>query len=137
MITANGSDAGSSVAAATVLPKLPVIADTKGRLRVTKAQRRDILAAFGSSGESLPRFARRIGLKYSTLARWVQRHRLKPSTGRKPPLRLLEAVVESSPATATVAVLVLQLPGGVRVEVADEKQATLAAMVVQALAKSC
>ena len=137
MITASGSDTGFPVAAATVLPKLPVIADTQGRLRVTKAQRRDILAAFGRSGESLPRFARRIGLKYSTLARWVQRSRPKSSPGRKPPMRLLEAVVESSPVTATGSVLVLQLPGGVRVEVTDEKQAVLAAMVVRALAKPC
>lgn len=125
------------MSAAAVMPKVPVMADTKGRLRVTKAQRRDILAAFGRSGESLPRFARRIGLKYSTLARWVQRNRPKQSPGRKPPLRLLEAVVESAPATATGSVLVLQLPGGVRVDVADEKQAVLAAMVVRALAKPC
>jgi DNA-binding transcriptional regulator YiaG len=118
------------------MPKLPVIADTKGRLRVTKVQRRDILAAFGRSGESLPRFARRMGLKYSTLARWVQLGRPKPS-GRKPRLRLLEAIVESSAATAAGPVLVLQLPGGVRVEVADEKQAVLAAVMVQALAKPC
>jgi hypothetical protein len=33
--------------------------------------------------------------------------------------------------------LVLQLPGGVRVEVTDEKQAALAALVVQALTKPC
>ncbi len=119
------------------MPKVPVMADTKGRLRVTKAQRRDIVAAFGRSGESLPRFARRIGLKYSTLARWVQRNRLQPSPGRKPPLRLLEAVVEPAPVTATGSLLVLQFPGGVRVEVADEKQVALAATLVRALAKPC
>jgi len=33
--------------------------------------------------------------------------------------------------------LVLQLPGGVRLEVADEKQAALAAMVVRELSKPC
>ena len=77
-----------------------------------------------------------MGLKYSTLARWVQLGRPKPS-GRKLRLRLLEAIVESSAATATGPVLVLQLPGGVRVEVADEKQAVLAAVMVQALAKPC
>ena len=118
------------------MPKLPVIADTKGRLRVTEAQRRDILAALARSGESLPRFAQRIGLKYSTLARWMQVHRAKPA-GEKPALRLLEAMVESSPVTAVGTVLVLQLPGGVRVEVADEKQAALAAILLSALAKSC
>jgi len=135
MITASGSD-NSSDAGSAVLPKLPVIADTKGRVRVTKAQRRDILAALARSGESLPRFARRIGLKYSTLARWVQVSRAKP-VGRKPALRLLEALVESAPVAAAGTVLVLQLPGGGRVEVADEKQAALAAMLVRALAKPC
>ena len=135
MITASGSD-NSSDAGAAVLPKLPVIADTKGRLRVTKAQRRDILAALARSGESLPRFAQRIGLKYSTLARWVQVSRAK-TAGRKPALRLLEAMVESSPVPAVGSLLVLQLPGGVRAEVADEKQAALAAILLSALAKSC
>ena len=118
------------------MPKVPVIADTKGRLRVTKAQCRDILVAFARSGESLPRFARRTGLKYSTLARWVQVSRAKPA-GRKPPLRLLEAVVESALVAAAGTALVLQLPGGVRVEVADEKQAVLAASLVRALTKPC
>ena len=92
------------------MPKVPVVTDTRGRLRVTKAQRREILAALARSGESLPRFAQRSGLKYSTLARWVQVSRAKPA-GRKPALRLLEAMVESSPVTAVDTVLVLQLPG--------------------------
>jgi len=135
MITASGSD-NSSDAGVAVMPKLPVIADTKGRLRVTKAQRRDLLAAFGRSGESLPRFARRMGLKYSTLARWVQLSRAKPS-GRKPPIRLLEAIVAPAQASGSGTVLVLQLPGGVRVEVEDEQQAALAATLVRALAKPC
>jgi hypothetical protein len=135
MITASGSD-NSSEAGAAVMPKLPVIADTKGRLRVTKAQRREILTALARSGESLPRFAQRSGLKYSTLARWVQVRRAKPA-GRKPALRLLEALVESAPLTATGTVLVLPLPGNVRLEVADEKQAALAAILLRGLAKSC
>lgn len=103
---------------------------------MTKAQRRDILAAFGRSGESLPRFAKRVGIKYSTLARWVQLNRPQP-TVPKPPLQLLEAVVDSAPVDAGGTVLVLQLPGGVRLEVANETQAALAASVVRALAKAC
>ena len=118
------------------LPKLPVVVDTQGRLRVTKAQRREILAALAHSGESLPQFARRTGLKYSTLARWVQRQRPK-RTGRAPRLRLLEAVVERAQVTGSGSGLVLQLPGGVRVEVDDAKQATLAAALVRELARSC
>jgi transposase-like protein len=118
------------------MPKLPVVADTEGRLRVTKAQRREILAAYGRSGESLPRFARRAGVKYSTLARWVQLSRSKPSDP-KPSLRLLEAVVDSPPVPPTKTLLVLQLPGGVRLEVAQEQQVALAAALVRALEKSC
>jgi transposase-like protein len=136
MITTSGSD-NSSVEPAVVVPKLPVIADTKGRLRVSKAQRRDILATLARSGESLPQFARRTGLKYSTLANWVQKSSRSKRSGRQPRVRLLEAVVETSQVAATGTALVLQLPGGVRVEVADEKQAVLAALLVRALTKSC
>jgi transposase-like protein len=118
------------------MPKLPVVVDTKGRLRVSKSQRREILAALARSGESLPKFARRTGLKYSTLARWVQSRRHQ-HTGRQPRLRLLEAVLEPSPVAAARTALVLQLPGGVRVEVADEKQVELAAALVRALQKPC
>ena len=87
-------------------------------------------------GESLPQFARRTGLKYSTLARWVQYQRPKRA-GRAPRLRLLEAVVEPAQVTAPSTGLVLQLPGGVRAEVGDAKQATLAAALVRELARSC
>ena len=50
----------------------------------------------------------------------------------------LEAVVEQAqnPRGKSTAVVVLQVSGGVRVEVADEKQAAMVAVLVQALAKS-
>ena len=133
MIATSGSENSS---AATVLPKVPVVADTKGRLRVSKAQRRDILAALDRSNESVPQFARRTGLKYSTLSRWVQQRRPKPSA-RPPRLRLLEAVVASAPIATAGTGLVLQLPGGAHVEVGDEKQAVLAAILVRALTQPC
>ena len=119
-----------------MMPKVPVVADTKGRLRVSKAQRRDILAALDRSHESVPQFARRTGLKHSTLSRWVQQRRPKPST-RPPRLRLLEAVVASAPIAAAGPGLVLQLPGGAHVAVGDEKQAVLAAILVRALTQPC
>jgi transposase-like protein len=120
-----------------VLPKLPVIADTQGRLRVSKAQRRDILTALARSGEGLPQFARRTGLKYSTLANWVKHSRGGKRLGRPPRLPLLEAVVESPQAAASGPLLVLQLPGGVRVGVADERQVALAVVLVRELSKPC
>src|ERR1700735_2812991 len=106
MITANGSD-NCPVVPGAVLSKLPMIADTKGRLRVSKAQRRDSLTALVRSGEGLPQFARRTGLKYSTLANWVKHSRGGKRSGRKPRLQLLEAVVESPAAAARGTVLVL------------------------------
>jgi transposase-like protein len=136
MIISSASD-NSTVATAAVRPEVPVVADTRGRLRVSKAQRRDILAALARSGEGLPQFARRTGLKYSTLANWVKHNRGGKRSGRQPRLRLLEAVVESPAAAASGTLVVLQLPGGVRVEVADEKQAALAAIVVRELSKPC
>lgn len=136
MITTRDSGATEEEAEA-VLPKLPATLDIQGRLRVSREQRRGILAALARSGESVPGFARRAGLKYSTLARWVQHDRRAKSHKGQPQLRWLEAVVETAQGNGSGSSLLLQLPGGVRVEVADEKQATLAAKLVQALAQPC
>lgn len=133
MITTSSSAAPSAVSVA-VPPKLPVHLDTKGRLRVSKAQRRDLLAALTRSGESLPRFAQRTGLKYSTLARWVQRARRSQPPGRKPAVRLLEAVLTATPPGAALQV---QLPGGARVELRAASQVPLMAALVRALEQPC
>jgi DNA-binding transcriptional regulator YiaG len=125
------------VESAAVVPKLPVIADTKGRLRVSKAQRRDILAALARSGESLPRFARRTGLKYSTLANWVQRSRRSKRSVQPPRLRLLEAVVESPQVAATGTPLILRLSGPGHLEIHEVGQVDLAVALLRALAKPC
>lgn len=135
MITANGSERG--LTAWTKGPaKLPVKIDTRGRLRLTQAQRREVLAAFASSGESLPRFARRMGLKYSTIARWVQSDRRPVRVARRSKVRLLEAVVESPSASVNQA-LVVHLGGGVHLEVAQEPQARLAAILLKHYTQSC
>jgi transposase-like protein len=135
MTTTNRSDTVPAVAAA-IMPKVPVTLDTKGRVRTSKEQRRVILDEFERSGEAAAGFARRTGLKSSTLAGWLVRYRRSKPVRRVAPMRLLEAVVDPAP-SAVAGVLVLQLPGGVRVEVADEKQAALAALVVRALTQSC
>jgi transposase-like protein len=119
------------------MPKVPVTADTKGRLRVSQAQRRDILAALARSGESLPRFARRTGLKYSTLANWVQRSRRSQRTGRPSRLWLLEAVVESPQVAAAGTPLVLRLSGHGHIELNEVGQVELAVALLRALAKPC
>jgi transposase-like protein len=117
-----------------VLPKLPVTADTKGRLRASKEQRRVILAEFERSGISAVLFARRTGLKYSTFAAWVQRYRRAKRPVQKSPLRLLEAVAAQP---VPVVPLQVQLPGGARLEISEASQIPLAAALLRALEKPC
>ena len=117
-----------------MLPKLPVTADTKGRVRTSKAQRRVILAQFENSGMSAAEFARRTGLKYSTFALWVQRYRRTKRPERKSPLHLLEAVVAP---TCPGSALPVQLPGGARLEIREADQVPLVAALLRALEQSC
>ena len=133
MTTPSSSDSSSTVTAA-VLPKVPVILDTQGRMRTSREQRRRLLAEFERSGMSATRFAQRTGLKYSTLAGWVQRYRRTKRPGRRSPVRLLEALVASAPSSASLQV---QLPGGARLEIREVSQVSLAAALVRALEKSC
>ena len=133
MTSTSGSDSSVAVTA-TVLPKLPVAVDSRGRVRASKEQRRIILAEFERSGLSAAGFARRAGLKYSTFAFWVQRYRRTKRPARRSPLRLLEAVV--TPESAAPALLI-HLPGGARVELREAGQVPLAAALVEALAKPC
>ena len=116
------------------MPKLPVTADTKGRLRATREQRRVILAKFEESGLSAAQFAQRTGLKYSTFAAWVQRYRRTKRPDRKPALRLLEAVVAP---TAPAPGLQVHLPNGARLEINEAGQIALAAALVRAMEKPC
>jgi len=110
------------------LPKVSVTVDTKGRVRISREQRRLILREFERSGMSAARFAQRSGMKYSTLAGWLQRYRRRPR--RSPAMRLLEAVV-APPGSSTA--LTLHLPGGARLEIREESQMALAAALVRAL----
>ena len=116
------------------MPKLPVTLDTQGRVRTSKAQRRVILAQFEHSGMSAAQFARQTGLKYSTFALWVQRYRRTKRPDRKSPVRLLEAVVAAAPQSPT---LLVQLPGGARLEIREAGQVPLVAALLRALEPSC
>ncbi len=114
--------------------QLPVALDTKGRVRVTREQRQVILTELARSGESLPKFAQRTRLKYSTLAAWVARARPAKRSARPAPLRLVEAVVATA---ARATPLVVQLPGQARLELQELSQIPLAVALVRALEKPC
>jgi transposase-like protein len=113
---------------------LPVTVDAKGRVRTSKEQRRVILAEFARSGLSAAQFARQTGLKYSTFALWVQRYRRTKRPDRKSPVRLLEAVVAPAPLSPA---LLVELPGGARLEIREAGQVPLVAALLHALEQSC
>ena len=116
--------------------KLPVTVDTKGRVRISKEQRALILEELERSGVSGAEFARRCGVKYSTLAGWRQRQRSQKAR-RPQPVRLLEAVLPTAPLrVATLrSVLPVLLPGGARLEIAEAEQLPLAAALLRELEK--
>jgi transposase-like protein len=114
--------------------KLPVTVDTRGRVRTSREQRRLILDEFERSGVSAVEFARRSGLKYSTLAGWRHRHRRSHRPGRLRPVRLLEAVLPTAPVPSLTALPVI-LSGGARLEIACAAQFPLAAALLRELEK--
>jgi len=121
--------------------------DVLGRVKTPKGRREQLLDEFERSGLPGLKFAELAGIKYQTFATWIQQRRRQrgdDAAGKvkaaKPSVQWLEAVM--SPASGSVvkaggSFLVLHLPGGVRVEVSDERQAALAAGLLRSLAKSC
>ena len=93
-----------------------------------------ILAEYERSGVSAAQFARQTGLKYSTLAYWLIRYRRGKAPGARASVRLLEAVVDNGGAGKSV---VLEWPGGARMEIKDAGQAELAGALLRTLAKPC
>jgi hypothetical protein len=108
-------------------------------------RRESLLDEFERSGLSGAKFAALMGLKYQTFASWLQKRRQQRGASAtdpvKPadPVRWLEAVLEQSQggAAGAGASLLVQLPGGARVEITNVHQLALAAALVQALEKPC
>lgn len=119
--------------------------DTAGRIRTPRERRDAILKEFDQSGMSGQKFAKWAGIKYTTFANWLQQRRKQgqTSTGAKATeeLRWVEAVVGSrsprktggKPATTA---LIVHGPGGVRIEIQEEKQVNWAAKLLQHLGVS-
>jgi hypothetical protein len=112
--------------------------DATGRVWTPREQREAALDEFERSGLPATEFAARIGVKYPTFASWVQKRRQRrggdgAAAQREPgALQWVEASVAS--AEPTVArLLVVHLPGGARLEVADATQMALAAQLLRAL----
>ena len=118
--------------------------DVLGRMQRTREHRERILDEYERSGLSGPKFAALCGVKYQTLATWLQRRKRrrqahpKRQPQRKAGTRVqwLEASVQPA-AASTVTGLLLQLPGGVRAQISNQHHIALAAALVRALEKPC
>jgi hypothetical protein len=124
--------------------------DCFGRITTTRERRAALLAEFDRSGMSGQRFAKWAGIKYPTWASWVQKRRKEtgqpsPPKGRpkrKIPVRRLEAVVtKNGPVAESVSSgtvgLIVEGPGGVRIEVNDAKQVSLAVQLLREWKRGC
>lgn len=111
--------------------------DVLGRVRTPKGKREEILDEFEGSGVSGVEFADFAGIKYPTLASWVQRRRRQRGLeARKPKTKtcFVEAVVEKTASSPSV--LELELPGGARLRITEAGQLPLAVQLIRGLA-SC
>lgn len=123
--------------------------DVLGRVKTGVRQRETILDEFERSGLSGTKFAAVAGVKYATLASWVQKRRRatgayrgkvalpKPAGGEGaalPALGWVEALMDNkrTGASAGKGALRMELPGGASLEITNEFQAALAGQVLRA-----
>lgn len=121
--------------------------DKLGRVQTPVVRREQLLDEFERSGLSGVKFAELTGMKYQTLATWLKKRRRGRGecvrARRSKRLRWLEAVVEPNLGLApntgdkNPLPLVLELPGGAKVQITDAKQAALAAVLLRTLATPC
>ena|SRR5580700_4169166 len=115
--------------------------DARGRVRTCARRRESLLEEFDRSGLSGAKFAELAGIKYQTFATWLQKRRRQGTVPAKSEnaVRWLEAVVEKAQASGgkSPLALVVELPGGARMEISHANQAGLAAVLVRALATPC
>jgi hypothetical protein len=111
--------------------------DVLGRVRMRPEKRELILDEFERSGLSGAKFAERIGVKYPTFASWVQKRRRKRGQYKakgKQELALVEAVV-GEPEPNRGKALIVELPGGVKVEMRGPKDAPVVAALIRELGR--
>ena len=109
-------------------------------LRYTKDQKSARVAAYQSSGLSGPRFAGIHGVKYQTLASWLQKRRKSVALASLPQpgpishfLSLIPAEIDHGNPPAPASALPIHLPGGIRLDLTATSQAPLAAAVIRHL----
>ena len=107
--------------------------DRNGRVRTPRGKQEAILDEFDRSGMSGAEFSQYLGIKYQTFATWVQKRRKRKAGGKivaKRAVSWLEAEVGGE-IRAGKSGLVVELAGGARMRVGDEREAKLAAAVLR------
>ena len=123
----------------TLLEERVLPTDRLGRVRTPPERREALLEEFARSGMSGAKFAQFIGMKYSTLANWVQKRRRQGAAAgqgddHSSGMHWMEAVLPGEAAAkSAMGALQVHLPGGARLEVADRRQAVLAGELLRAL----
>lgn len=107
--------------------------DRVGRVRTPAGKQAEILEAFDRSAMSAAAFAEHAGIKYPTLASWIQKRRRErggSEGGGK--VSWVEAVVGREEVTGS---LVVEMAGGCRMVIDDAAGARLAAEVLKHLGR--
>jgi hypothetical protein len=121
--------------------------DARGRVLVTRERRDVLLAEYDRSGMSGVRFAKYVGIKYTTLAYWLKgrrRHRerekllMKAEVGTESARSSgtwIEAVVDKngSPARAPAGALRIYFVGGAYCQINSTAEVALAAELLRGL----
>ena len=123
---------------------LPV--DRRGRVRVSAQRRRELLDQFEQSKMSGQKFAKLTGLKYSTFAAWVSKRRKErdavspalPEHSKGASVEWLETVITEAQNAAPLdrSTVVVRLPSGAAIELANASQAGVAAALLRAWEKA-
>jgi len=115
-----------------------LIQDSRGRVRTPRERREALLEEYERSGMSGIAFAKEHGIKYTTLASWIQKKKKRTLSDQKGPelgagVQWVEAVLpEQRDYIEQGAPLIVRI-GGAEMEVADRKGAMLAAEVLRQL----
>jgi hypothetical protein len=118
--------------------------DVLGRVRTSRERRTALLEEFDQSGLSGQKFAAWAGIKYTTFANWLQQRRKQRKSGIEAShgVQWVEAVVTKScrgkEATKWKAGgLIVHTPDGLRIEIAEAKQVSLAVQLLRELKREC
>jgi transposase-like protein len=103
--------------------------DSRGRIQISPERRSALLEEFDRSGMTGTGFARHYGIKYTTFAHWIRQRKIE-HVARATPEKFL--LVTSEPRTNTKSVLI-HLPNGASLSVADTAQAELAGAIIRSL----